>query len=620
MKVSVEDKTVETIHRSGRDRRLKTSANSMGILRLQVAKHIGVDRMDSFLFQFGWEMGVADGKELLKSDASLEQLVINGPIEHIASGHISGIDHRCDIEYNDDGSLKTLIGRGEWFDSYEVEQHLHHFGKSSAPVCHTLAGYSSGLMSTIFKKPLIAKEITCAAAGHDTCQWMVKPQEEWGDDVKQNVVDLLGRKPIVEELEYTYDNLLEQTEFITNLSDFQKSLTSEVMNGRDLKAIVEVAGELIEKPLTIEGLSMEMIACSGVSDSQKAKLREEMVETVPEFIVKEQSEYTLSSDKKVYEFEDYNRIVVPVLVQKQLLGYCTMIVAKKNPEEYNEEYLYLEHLASAAALILLNEKAVFESLGRMKGIYLDQVLNSDYTTSELVKRGKYIDVDFTQPYRLIAVNYEKDFKTLEEEFHFQERLLDLSNQYYRSKGKQVLMCFREDEFIMMIFEPDYIEEILDGYTEYIHQYLGNIHFRMGLGGYKEEIQNVTKCYEESRIAVRLAIRKDRVSYDDLGVVGLLINSNNMESIQILAKEELKELYTAENEKNHELFETLYHFLSNGGNLKNTALELSLSMSGLRHRVQRIENILQKDLRDPEVGNGLLLIMKALIVLKDININ
>lgn len=248
MKVSVEDKTIETIHRSGRDRRLKTSANSMGILRLQVAKHIGVDRMDSFLFQFGWEMGVADGKELLKSDASLEDLVIDGPIEHIASGHISGIDHRCDIEYNADGSLKTLMGRGEWFDSYEVEQHLHHFGKSNKPVCHTLAGYSSGLMSTIFKKPLIAKEITCAAAGHDTCQWMVRPQEEWGDDVKQNVVDLLGRKPIVEELEYTYDNLLEQTEFITNLSDFQKSLTSEVVNGRNLNTIVKIAGELIEKP------------------------------------------------------------------------------------------------------------------------------------------------------------------------------------------------------------------------------------------------------------------------------------------------------------------------------------------------------------------------------------
>ncbi|WP_017549741.1 V4R domain-containing protein [Salinicoccus carnicancri] len=619
MKVSVEDKSIEKIHKSGYGRKIRTSANSMGILRLQVAKHIGIDRMDSFLFQFGWEMGVADGRELLKSDKALEDLVIDGPIEHIASGHISGIDHRCDIEYNEDGSLKTLVGRGEWFDSYEVEQHLHHFGPSEEPVCHTLAGYSSGMMSTIFKKPLIAKEITCAAAGHDTCQWMVRPQEDWGDDVKQNVADLLGRKPIVEELEYTYDNLLEQTEFITNLSDFQKELTNEVVNGRDLKAIVKVAGELVGKPLTIEDLSMETIACAGISDIQKEEMRKEMIETAPEFIVEDKSEYTLSSDKKIYEFEAYNRIVVPVLVQKQLLGYCTMIVDKKNTGEYDEEYLYLEHLASAAALVLLNEKAAFESLGRMKGNYLEQVLSGEYTRSELVKRGKYIDVDFTLPYRLVVINYENDFTTLEEEFGFQEKLLDLSHQYYRSKGQQALTGFNDDKIIMMIFEPDHIDNILDGYVEYIHKYMGNIRFQMGLGGYEENIDNVAKGYEEARIALRLAIRKSRVSYDELGVVGLLINSNNIESIQILAKEELKGLYGAEDEKDHELFETLYYFLSNGGNLRNTAADLALSMSGLRHRIQRIEHILQKDIRDPEVGNSLLLIMKALIVLKDINV-
>ncbi|WP_020007350.1 XylR N-terminal domain-containing protein [Salinicoccus albus] len=154
VKVTVEDKTLGEHEVTGHERKIISTANSMGILRSQVAKHIGIDRMDSFLFQFGWEMGRSDGKELLKAYDSLEQLVIDGPIKHIASGHIGGVDHRCDIEYNEDGSLKTLTGRGEWFDSYEVEQHLNHFGYSETPVCHTLAGYSSGFMSTIFNKPL----------------------------------------------------------------------------------------------------------------------------------------------------------------------------------------------------------------------------------------------------------------------------------------------------------------------------------------------------------------------------------------------------------------------------------------------------------------------------------
>lgn len=34
-----------------------------------------------------------------------------------------------------------------WHDSYEAEQHLHHYGKSIAPVCWSLVGYSSGFVS-----------------------------------------------------------------------------------------------------------------------------------------------------------------------------------------------------------------------------------------------------------------------------------------------------------------------------------------------------------------------------------------------------------------------------------------------------------------------------------------
>ena len=286
-------------------------------------------------------------------------------------------------------------------------------------------------------------------------------------------------------------------------------------------------------------------------------------------------------------------IVVPVLVQKQLLGYCSMVTEKKASGDYEEEYLYLEHLASAAALVLLNEKAAFESLGRMKGSYLEQVLNEEIPRTELLKRGKFIDIDFSQPYRLIAVDYDNGKETLEEEFNFQERLLDLTYQYYRSRGQQVLTGYKNDKLIIMLFNPHRMDELLDDYTSYIGQYLKHMNFHMGIGGVRQDIENAVKGYEEARIALRLAIRKDRLYYDELGVVGVLINSNNVESIQMLAQDQLKSLYDIENHKSHELFETLYYFLGNGGNLKNTANDLSLSMSGLRHRIQRIEDLLER---------------------------
>ena len=49
-------------------------------------------------------------------------------------------------------------------------------------------------------------------------------------------------------------------------------------------------------------------------------------------------------------------------------------------------------------------------------------------------------------------------------------------------------------------------------------------------------------------------------------------------------------------------------------------DLSLSMSGLRHRIRKIENLLNKDLRDPEVSHQLLLILQLLISLGELKID
>jgi DNA-binding PucR family transcriptional regulator len=48
-------------------------------------------------------------------------------------------------------------------------------------------------------------------------------------------------------------------------------------------------------------------------------------------------------------------------------------------------------------------------------------------------------------------------------------------------------------------------------------------------------------------------------------------------------------------------------------------DLALSMSGLRHRIKKIEILLEKDLRDPNESHQLILIIKSLIALGELNI-
>ena len=57
-------------------------------------------------------------------------------------------------------------------------------------------------------------------------------------------------------------------------------------------------------------------------------------------------------------------------------------------------------------------------------------------------------------------------------------------------------------------------------------------------------------YEEASIALRLTLQKNVISFDSLGIVGVLINSNNLKGIKMVAKKELGALYQLEDYKEY----------------------------------------------------------------------
>jgi sugar diacid utilization regulator len=155
------------------------------------------------------------------------------------------------------------------------------------------------------------------------------------------------------------------------------------------------------------------------------------------------------------------------------------------------------------------------------------------------------------------------------------------------------------------------------YFDYINHKFPQGHFKLGISRLGEDIGQAYRCYEEAAIAIRLAVKKKIVPFKSLGIVGVLINSKNISGIKMIAEQELGPLYRFEDPKMLELLKTLYSFLLNGGKLEQTMQDLTLSMSGLRHRISRIENLLEKDIREPHEMHQLLLIIKSLIAIGEI---
>jgi two-component system response regulator HydG len=60
-------------------------------------------------------------------------------LEGIVRAEIIKIDH--------DAASGRFEEEVVWHDSYVAEQHLHHYGQGSVPVCWSLTGYTSGYVS-----------------------------------------------------------------------------------------------------------------------------------------------------------------------------------------------------------------------------------------------------------------------------------------------------------------------------------------------------------------------------------------------------------------------------------------------------------------------------------------
>nr|WP_263323467.1 V4R domain-containing protein [Neobacillus sp. Marseille-Q6967] len=607
------------------DRKIVTSASVFGILRQQLAKNIGIKRIKGFLFHYGWEMGATTAKEALQTETSLEYLIKHGPILHIENGHIKGIKHECTFELDEQGCIKSFYSYGTWFGSYEAEEHIKRLGQSHGPVCHTLIGYASGFMSTIFGETLIAKEVTCVGKGDAGCGWVIKPKKDWDNEQEDDgELDFSNETPIVKELEYTYDQLLDQKNVVTQLANFQKKLAEAIVNGSDLQTIANMMYDMVRIPLIIEDTVHRTITYSGLSEEKylylKADMESYLKENSPkEFFYKK----VLPFRKKTIKTDNQERLTTPIILQKEVIGYSSFVYDDMKKHHHEEDYLFLDRFATAASLILLNEKTKFESFERMKGNFLEQILEKRIPASEIIKRGKYTGIDLEQNYYITVMQYKSTQSTIEDEFLLQEQIFETTFRFFNERKLNLLVGHRDGNMVLLITKETLgkatIYDELKNYHDYMIKKYSLGEFKFGISRLGDDIQTASNGYEEAAIALRLTSKKPIVPFESLGIVGVLISSKNISGIKMIAEQELGPLFETNDPKNIELLKTLYLFLLNGGKLEQTMSDLSMSMSGLRHRVNRIESLLEKDLRDPNETHQLLLIIKSLIALGELTI-
>ncbi|MGE7667157.1 helix-turn-helix domain-containing protein [Ureibacillus composti] len=602
---------------------IKMPATTFGILRKQLLKNVGQERAYNLLFSLGCEMGIHDAKQLLQQGMSIEELVKQGPLMHIENGQIEGIIHQCEGQFDEKGKLISLVGQGTWIGSYEAQEHLKWIGPANRPICSTLAGYSSGYMSEVFNERLIAKELTCAAKGDSNCTWIIKTQRQWEME-SQNQEYISNPMTIEMELQYTYDQLLEQRNFIKKLSDFQHVLSNELLQGKNLADLCQDASKIIGIPICIKDREYRTITYAGLMEKEYYFLNDEFDDYIQNTsFYSRKSEHPINFNKiQQIETERQIRYIAPIVVKGQLLAWCYFIYDKKRRMPKEDEILFLERFVNTASIILLNERTQFESFERMKGNFLEQLLSKALTEQEMIKRGLFAGINFNKPYYIVTSECIMNHSNTDEKFEIQEQLLEFSFNYFHEQQIHALIGHRDGRITFLISEIKNDKQLvlkLEHFQEKLEKAYPHVKIQFGVSSSTQSPMSAGGAFKEATMALRLTFTKDIVFYEDLGIISLLVNDKELEWVKSLAEKDLKGLKDFENMKSIELLKTLYVFLINGGNLEKTRSSLNLSLSGLRHRIQNIEEQLGKDIRNPEIMYHLLLVLKLLIITGELNL-
>jgi|GEM_PF-720415 Sugar diacid utilization regulator len=595
---------------------------AMGMLRHELIETLGNERTKGFLLRHGWHCGVKDAQKALEMDwDSKKELLFVGPKMHTLHGYLEEVDV---LVAEVDFSNGTMHHEAIWKNSYEAEEHLKRFGLAHEPVCHTLVGYASGYLSTILGKKVITKEVKCKAMGHEYCHAVCRTVEEWDGEIDDEL-KYYKADNIIGELDETFKKLKIERDNLSKAYEVHRKLMEEVLKENDLSSIAYALHQITKIPVLIEDVNFNLIAFAGFPEQNASFASDNFKKWIHQKSKYLRDLKTLKQTLFLESSSKQKRLITPIYLDRKIVGYCSFLYEEKAPQEVDK--LIIQHGALACSLYLLNERTRFNTEQRIKGKFLDDILSKQISFEEMTKRAYYIGFQLNDPYFMIAIDTLLQKPSVEEEMGFNDDLINDISIFMKNRGLNALFGQKSGKVIILLSEclllknkmnkENFCKSLIDYCSNKYPQYL----FKVGISSNTSSIEEASQLYEECLSALRVANRHQKIIFfDSLGIEGIIFQMKNINPIQKFIYKKLGKLIEEDKNRNMEFTKTLYYYLSNGSNVHKTARAMNFSISGLRYRLQKINEILQIDINSPSVGYQMFLSLRFLIYWGELNID
>jgi len=394
-------------------------------------------------------------------------------------------------------------------------------------------------------------------------------------------------------LERVLNCQLEKIEYAQRIN---RQLTEVSLEGKGLNQVAKVLSKLVNTRIVIVGNRFNILAHYPLmSDIDKTKLLEILLTSDLSQLNPKAEKLSLA---KLFELSHY--WIEPIKIGRKVHGYIAVNCQDHQLSDF--DLIAVSQATMIVALEMLKNEAVFEAEERLKGDFLDELIEGNFTKKSLLRASH---LGFKNPFHFTVMivdidNFVQISKKVSESelLKVKQQLLELLHSLLALKLPQTIVKSKSDKFIILLqVNPEDADEKDKSLGELIRKKVETClpaTVTVGIGRRYSDLADVSRSYQEAEKALsigkRLGKKNQTVSYDELNVFLLFNNFDNLPELEKFYQKTIGPLVHYDTEKNANLFQTLESYFQNSRSVTQVVDSLFIHRHTLRYRLNRIKEI------------------------------
>lgn len=400
-----------------------------------------------------------------------------------------------------------------------------------------------------------------------------------------------------------------QFDVIEQSEEIHKTLTISALEAKELQDIAEALSRLIKKPVIIQDTRFQILA--------QAAGEERMTVGSPEGALEHARERGILWDLKtarkplrIARLGDLgvrDGIACPIRVAGDLVGYLWVLAGEGTLSDL--EIRAAEHGAIVAALHILRQHSVATAEARVRHTFVEALIRGELDkTAGLRERSRLLGFDPEASYMVgllaILVRGQEGRKRAlnsQEELYQRECAGQALHIALSSQQFPVFMGFLLNQVVFLLpADPDRARHRsrVEALWRHIKTLEPAISCALALGGVHPRAEGVATSYGEADQVLTVTEGEGLFWYDEMLLVRLLRSVADTQALRDVYEATLGRLLASHHGKI--LTETARVLVHQGFNQRAAARALKVHWNTMRHRIARIEEILQRPLSDVQL--------------------